>query len=319
MIRMNKENEKAHVIFGTGPLGMALMRELKSRGIQSIRMVNRNGKIAASDSVEVIQGDGAQESIAREICKDAAVVYHCAQPGYTVWPQQFPALTKGIMVGAAASGAKLIYGDNLYMYGPVNVPLTEQLPYKAKDRKGITRANMAEELLNAHRNSKVRVAIGRASNFYGPGALQSSLGERVFGFALKGKPISLLGNIDVPHTYTYINDFAKGLATLGQEERALGEVWHIPSAETITTRQMLQILFDELGSTRKISLLSRRMASMIALFHPMMREIKEVFYEFEAPYIVDHSKYAQAFGSQTTPHREAIKQTLHWYKNLLEG
>ena len=183
--------------------------------------------------------------------------------------------------------------------------------------KGANRAQMAEELLLAHQSGKVRVAIGRASDFYGPGVKQSSLGERVFDFALSGKPVGLMGNLDMPHTYTYIDDFAKGLVTLGQEERALGEVWHIPSAKTLTTREILGLIFDELGSTSKISTLSRAMVTMIGLFHPMVKEIKEVFYEFEQPFILDHSKFVAAFGPQTTtPHEEAIRQTVRWYKEM---
>lgn len=99
------------------------------------------------------------------------------------------------------------------------------------------------------------------------------MGERVFGFALSGKQGDVLGNLDVPHTYTYIDDFARGLATLGEEDRALGEVWHFPSAETITTRQLLQLLFDELGSDCKVRVSSRGVVSILSLFHPVMREI----------------------------------------------
>lgn len=203
------------------------------------------------------------------------------------------------------------------MYGSVNTPMKESLPHRAEGSKGITRAKMAEELMNAHKNGKVRVAIGRASDFYGPGVLQSFMGERVFGFALNGKPVDVLGNLDVPHTYTYIDDFARGLATLGQEDRALGEVWHIPSAETITTRQLLQLVFDELGTNCKVRASSRSVVSILSMFHPMMKEIKEIFYEFERPFIVDHSKFAGEFGGHhTTPHKEAVRQTINWYRSM---
>lgn len=311
-------SKNVHVIVGTGPLGMAVMRELKRRGIEHIRMVNRSGRLPDATGVEVAKGDVSQLTEGIALCKDAAVVYHCAHPGYTNWPTQFPGLTRGLMAGAAAAGAKLIYGDNLYMYGQANQPMTEKLPHLATGKKGRTRAQMAEELLLAHQSGKVRVAIGRASDFYGPGVKQSSLGERVFGFALSGKPVSLLGNLDTPHTFTYIDDFARGLVTLGHEDRALGEVWHIPSAKTHTTREMLELIFDELGATSKISTLSRGMVTMISLFHPMLRELKEVLYEFEHPFILDHSKFEAAFGPQmTTPHEEAIRQTVRWYKEMM--
>ncbi|WNR44517.1 NAD-dependent epimerase/dehydratase family protein [Paenibacillus roseipurpureus] len=310
--------KQVNVIFGTGPLGMAVMRELKRRGVERIRMVNRSGRLSEEAAVEVARGDASQLAETVELCKDAAVVYHCAHPGYTNWPTQFPGLTRGIMAGAAAAGAKLIYGDNLYMYGQVNQPLTENLPHLATGKKGLTRAQMAEELLLAHQSGKLRVAIGRASDFYGPGVKQSSLGDRVFGFALSGKPVDLLGNLDVPHTYTYIDDFARGLVTLGHEDRALGQVWHVPSAKTHTTREMLGLIFDELGSARKIRTSSRGMVTMIGLFHPMLRELKEVFYEFEQPFVVDHSKYLAAFGDQgTTPHDVAIRETVRWYRQAM--
>ncbi|MBO9598671.1 MAG: NAD-dependent epimerase/dehydratase family protein [Cohnella sp.] len=307
-----------HVIFGTGPLGMALMRELRGRGVQDIRMVNRSGRIQGEEQVRTIKGDASNVAEAIAICEGASVVYHCAQPGYLNWQKQFPAITNGILEGAAAADAKLVYADNLYAYGRVRAPMRESLPYRAEGHKGTTRAWMAQQLLDAHRAGRARVAIGRASDFYGPGVTQSFMGERVFGHALSGKPIDVIGNLHMPHTYTYIDDFARGLAILGNEDRALGESWHIPSAETITTGQLLQMIFDELGLKSKVRASTRGMVSMLSLFIPMMKEIKEILYEFEQPFIVDHGKFVEAFGEFTiTPHREAVRRTLDWYRDVV--
>ena len=241
-----------HVIFGTGPLGMALMRELRSRGVRDIRMVNRSGRIQGGEQVCLIKGDASNVAEAIAICEGASVVYHCAQPGYLNWPKQFPAITNGILEGAVAADAKLVYADNMYAYGPVLAPLGESLPYRAEGPKGTTRSRMAQQLWDAHNAGRARVAIGRASDFYGPGVTQSFMGERVFGHALRGRPIDVFGNLHMPHTYTYIDDFARGLAILGSEDRALGGCWHIPSADTITTGQLLQIISDELGVKPKV-------------------------------------------------------------------
>lgn len=311
-------HNNTHVIFGTGPLGMALMRELRSRGVEDIRMVNRSGRIQGDEQVCVIKGDASNVAETIAICEGASVVYHCAQPGYLNWPKQFPAITKGILEGAAAADAKLIYADNMYMYGRVHAPLRESLPYRAEGHKGTTRAWMAQQLLDAHNAGRARVAIGRASDFYGPGVTQSFMGERVFGRALSGKPVDVLGNLHMPHTYTYIDDFARGLAILGDEDRALGESWHIPSAATITTGQLLQMIFEELGLKPKVRASTRGMVSVLSLFHPMMREIKEIMYEFEQPFIVDHGKFVEAFGEfATTPHQEAVRRTLDWYRSVV--
>jgi nucleoside-diphosphate-sugar epimerase len=243
------------------------------------------------------------------------VVYHCAKPPYHEWPQKFPPLQANILEAAASAGAKLIIGENLYMYGEVpNRPLTEDLPIAATTRKGRTRAQMAEAALAAHRNGKVQVAIGRGSDFFGPGVVESAMGERAFLPTLQGKAASLVGNIDLPHTYTFINDFGKALATLGERDEALGQVWHIPNAETLTTRQFMTIVFEEIGKPARMSGMGKLMMRIGGIFIVGARETVEMMYEFEKPFIVDSTKFERAFGERATPHREAIRQTIEWYR-----
>jgi len=302
-----------HVIFGTGPLGKAVMRELVKKD-KRVRMVNRSGKANVPAGVEVVTGNATDPASTREASKDAAIVYNCVNAPYTDWPHLFPPMQAGIIEGAAAAGAKLIVAENLYMYGPVRGKLTEDLPYKPTARKGRVRAQMAEALMEAHHNGTVRVAIGRASDFFGPEVLGSAVGARVFYPALAGKPIQLLGNLDVRHTYTFIDDFGKGLVMLGERDEALGQAWHIPSAETLITRQFVQMVFEEAGQPAKMSSAPGIVIRGMGLFMPMMRELVEMLYEFEEPFVVAHSKYEQCFGTDTTPHREAIRRTLDWYR-----
>jgi nucleoside-diphosphate-sugar epimerase len=309
------DSSELHVIFGTGPLGLAVMRALRSCG-KRIRMVNRSGKAAVptNDTVEVVSGDAANPTSTRLVCQSATVVYHCGQPPYADWPTQAPPMMAGIIEGAAAAGAKLVYGDNLYMYGPVSVPLTEDLPYRATSPNGRTRAHLATTLLEAHTMGKVRATIGRGSDFFGPYVRQSTVGDRVFAAALAGKAAQVLGNPDTLHTYIFIDDFAKGLVTLGERAEALGQVWHVPSAETVTTRQFVQMVYEEAGTPMRLSVAPQLAIAVLALFNPTIRAVKEVLYQSEQPFVVDHSKYAAAFGSDTTPHREAIRETLNWYR-----
>ena len=311
-------NSKLHVIFGAGPLGMAVMRELVARGASSngtrIRMVNRSGKAGVPAGVEVLPGDASRPEDARRLAQGAAVVYQCSNPPYNRWPELFPALQAGILEGAAASGAKLVVAENLYMYGEVNGPLTEDLPYTAITRKGQVRARMAEALFAAHRSGKVRMAIARAADFYGPGVLGSAMGDRVFYPMLAGKAASVAGDIDAPHSYTFIDDFAKALVELGERDEALGQAWHVPSAETLSTRQFLALAFELAGLPPKISVMGRLMMTLGGLFIPAAREMVEMLYEFEKPFIVDSRKYEQAFGIHGTPLRDALSKTLDWYK-----
>jgi nucleoside-diphosphate-sugar epimerase len=304
-----------HVVVGaSGATGGALVRELARRG-RRVRAVNRGGDAAVPDGVERLAADVATADGAKAAAAGAAVVYHCAQPPYTDWPAAFPPLTEAIAEGAATAGAKLVLADNLYLYGPHGGPLTEDLPAAATGPKGRTRARMAEGLLARHRQGRLRVAIGRASNYYGPGGLASVTGARLFRAAVAGRTVRWIGRLDQPHTLSYLEDVAAGLATLGDDDRADGQAWHLPAAEPLTGRQFLELVVAASGGRSRIATSSAAMTRLAGVFVPMIREVGEVLYEFQAPYVVDWSKFGQVFGPFTpTPHAEAVARTVDWFR-----
>ncbi len=316
---MSADNE-LHVVFGSGPLGRAVARALQARG-RRVRVVNRSGRAEGLPGVgvEVRAADAYDADSVCAVTRGAAAVYQCAQPPYTQWPEKFPALQASIVEGVAANAAKLIVAENLYIYGPVAGPMREDMPYAATTRKGRTRAQMAESLMAAHRSGKVRVAVGRGSDFFGPYALESTLGSRVFGPALQGKAASAFGNLDQPHTYTFIDDFGEALAVLGEREEALGQAWHVPNAPALSTRQVITMIFEEAGRPPRMRGMGKLMLAVGGLFVPEAREMIEMAYEFERPFIVDSSKYTRAFGDQATPLREAIRRTVAWYRSRSTG
>lgn len=284
-------------------------------------MINRSGIRPAGvpERVAVAGGDAYNTDFTRSVTQGAAVVYQCAQPEYHQWVRLFPALQAAILEGAAASGAKLIVGENLYMYGDTaGQPLHEGLPYAAQTRKGKVRAAMTDSLFEAHRLGKVRAASARASDFYGPGVFGSSLGERTIIPLLQGKPAEVTGALDLPHAYTYINDFGEALAILGERENALGQAWHVPNAPALTHRQLIGAFFKEAGLEPKFSVMGRFMLMLGGLFIPAAREMIEMAYEFEKPFLVDAGKFTRAFGDIATPHETAVKETLAWYRQYLK-
>jgi nucleoside-diphosphate-sugar epimerase len=302
-----------HVVFGTGPLGRAVARELFAAG-KRVRIVNRSGEADVPAGIEVIRGDSSSVKTTTMACANAAVVYQCAAPPYHEWVEKFPALQAAIIEGAATAGAKLVSAENLYMYGEVHGPIREDLPLAATTRKGRTRAAMANALLEAHAKGELRVAIGRGSDFFGPHVLTSALGERTFVPALAGKRVYAFGDMDVPHTYTFIEDFGKALVILGERDEALGQVWHVPNAETVSTRTLVTMIFEEARQKPNVSSMSPTMMQMIGLLIPAVREMKEMMYEFQKPFIVDSSKFSRTFGNHATPLRDAIRKTLIWYR-----
>lgn len=304
-----------HVIFGSGPLGQSVMRELLARGEQ-VRMVNHSGKRPAEvpQQVEVTGGDAFNLDFTRQAAQGASVVYQCAQPHYWEWTTHFIPLQEAIMAGAEAAGAKFIVGDNLYMYGEVDGPIREDTPWGATTRKGKVRSEAAQRVLQAHKDGRLQVAIGRGSDFFGPGVLDSVVGDRTFLPAVQGKAAEGLGKIDLPHTYTYIDDFGKALVILGERPEALGQVWHVPSPPTVSTRRFIEMIFEALGQPPKIKSMGKMMLRLGGLFIPGARETVEMMYEFEKPFVVDHSKFVNAFGDISTPLGEAIRKTVAWYQ-----
>jgi nucleoside-diphosphate-sugar epimerase len=302
------------VIFGTGPLGLAVARNLAAAG-KAVRLVNRSGKAPAPQGVDVVAADATDLAASRKVCEGAAVVYHCATGAYGRWAQFLPPLMNGVIEGASAAGAKLVYGDNLYAYGPVDGPITEDLPYRPIGPNTRVRADVANALMSAHASGTVRATIGRASDFYGAHARQSTAGDSIFARALAGKGAQVLGDVDTPHTYTFIDDFASSLVTLAEHDEALGEVWHIPSAETVTTRRFVEMVFAKLQRPAKLQPAPELVITVLALVVPPMAAVKETGYQREHPWVVDHSKFSRVFGSKPTPHEQAISLTLDWFRS----
>ena len=309
-----------HVVLGTGAIGRAVMEELLKRG-EAVQMVNRSGRMKEIPAgVEVIPSDLYDPAQVREVTRAAQVVYQAAQPNYNQWPEKFPLLQKSIIDGLAGNTAKLVIVENLYMYGHSNgKPMTEDMPYNAHTRKGRVRAEISREAFNAHRDGRVRVTSARGGNFFGPWGTDSTMGARAFFPLLRGKPAQLIGRTDLPHSHTYVKDFATALVVLGEREEANGQPWHVPNDMPLLTQgELVRMFAEEAGVEPIISSMGRLMMAIGGLFIPEARESIEMMYEFEKPFIVDSSKFEKAFGMKATPIREAIRDTVDWYKKHME-
>jgi nucleoside-diphosphate-sugar epimerase len=312
------EPTKLHVVLGEGPLGLAVARFLAASG-ERVRAVSRSGRADLSEGVEVLPANVAEPDQAKLACDGAAVVYHCANPPYAKWPELHPPLMEAIIGGASSSGAKLVFGDNLYAYGPVDGPLKEGLPHAASGPNGRARARIAEDLMHAHQAGRVRATIGRGSDFFGTHARQSTVGDQVFDRALAGKPARVLGDPDLPHTVTYIEDFARALVTLGSREEALGGIWHVPNDQTRTLRRFVEMVFEEVGRPARLQKAPAWGLALAGLFNPTIRAVREQLFQVERPWVVDSSKFEQTFGMKATPLPAAISATMAWFREHRKG
>jgi nucleoside-diphosphate-sugar epimerase len=236
-------------------------------------------------------------------------------PAYHQWLEEFPALQDSVLQASIANNAKLIAMENLYMYGDTQgKPMTEDMPMNAHTRKGKLRAQMHQQLMDAHNAGKVQVVTGRASDFFGPKVLDSAMGERVFGFAVDGKSPQLLGDVNALHTQSYMKDIGKGLVLLAQTDDAYGQAWHIPNPRTVTQKDFVDLIGKEIEKDIGISVMPKILVRIIGLFVKPLGEMVEMMYEFEDNFVVDFSKFERKFGNIATPLEEAIQETVTWYR-----
>jgi nucleoside-diphosphate-sugar epimerase len=299
-----------HVVFGTGPAGTWTARCLAEQGLR-VRAINRSGKSPEfmPPEVEVVAvADASDPAQATDVAAGASVVYQCLNPEYHLWPQLFPPLQRAVVAAAKSVGARYVSLENLYGLGRVSGPMTESTPMRPCSRKGEVRAQMAEELRVANERGELEIATGRAADYYGPGVLNSAMGEMIFEPLLAGKKVSLVGSADVVHSYAYIEDVGRGLATLGTHDAAVGHVWNLPHAPALTGRQTLAPAFAAAGKPEKIGAIG-------PLTMRIARESLEMLYEFTEPFVVDSGAIEREFGLTPTPLAEGMRRTVDWWQS----
>ncbi|MZQ81226.1 NAD-dependent epimerase/dehydratase family protein [Paenibacillus sp. 5J-6] len=298
-----------NLILGTGPLGMSVMRELIARE-EPVTMVSLGGKATVPQGVRVERADLMDKDQAKKVIKGSKVIFQCSQPPYQKWDKMFIPFQDNIISGAVAAGAKLIAAENLYMYGLVKGSMHENLPYSATTKKGKIRAEMSQILKKLHQDGTLQVAMGRGADFFGPNVHNSAVGSRLFHSIRNGKACTVMGNPDRKHTYTFIEDFGKALVVLSQHDDAFGQVWHVPNADTVSTREFVDMAYQIAGFPPAIRTMGIGMLRLGGLFIPEAKESIEMLYQFQEDFTVDSNKFTKRFGIQATPLHDALEKTL---------
>ena len=296
-----------HVVLGAGPVGRAVVAALVARGIEPT-VVTRSGS--------VVPGAGSRRADIRDLRQATAalaaaeLVFQCAQPPYHRWPDRFPALQAAVVEAASAAGALLVVTENLYGYGPVSGPITEDLPLAATTRKGAVRARMWRDLELAHHAGRLRVVAARGSDLFGPGAVDSAVGSRFFTALSRGRPAAVIGNPDRLHTYTYVGDLGEAMVRLSETPRTWGSAWHVPNAPTVSTRTFAGLAAGLVGMDARLRRIAPWQLRLLGAAVPALRETVEMLYEFDDDWLVDHSDYASVVGDHATPLDQALAATI---------
>ncbi|MEV7595013.1 NAD-dependent epimerase/dehydratase family protein [Streptomyces sp. NPDC089922] len=304
----------SHVVIGFGPAGATTARLLAAQG-HAVTVVTRSGG-RPEPGIEHLACDATDTRRLTEAARGAAAVHHCAAPPYHRWAQEWPALVASACTAAEATGAVLVLLGNLYGYGPVDGPLTEDLPLAAAGPKGRARAEGWRTALALHKQGRIRAVEVRASDFFGPGVTDGGhLAGRVVPPVLRGRPVTTLGDPDAPHSWTYLPDVAAALVEVAGREDAWGRAWHVPTLPAASVREMVGLLAVQAG-TGPVAVrgIPAPVLSAAGLFSPLLRELKEVRYQFDRPFVVDSSAYEAAFQVRPAPVDVQVKATLDWWR-----
>ncbi len=289
-----------------GPIGTELGSLLAAKGTP-FRVVSRNprpivgGQTLSADVTDAAQTRAAVEG-ADVVCLLVGLKYETA-----VWRESWPRIMNNAIDACKRSGAKLLFFDNVYMYGRVEGPMTEATPYRPSSKKGEIRAAIATLLMDAVAAGDLTATIARAADFFGPVTPNGVPNVLVLEPFSKGGTASWLGNASVPHSLTFTPDAARGVAMLIERDSAWNQIWHLPTQPNPPTgKEFIAMAAAAFGVRPKYRVLPKPVLRIAALFDPRVRESLEMLYQNEAPYLFDATKFAGAFGFSGTPYDEAI-------------
>ena len=307
-------NAQLHVLFGAGQVGWPLTQLLLDAD-KRVRVVKRSPR-GMPPGVEVILGDAADSRFCAQAAEGAATVYHCMNPPYDarIWAELVPRYMDNLIAAAGRTGARLVVLDNVYMLGrPHGRPLDEATPLNPCSRKGEIRARAAELLFEAHRRGDVIATSGRASDYYGVGGTLTHLGDQFWRRALAHKTAWVLVNPDAVHTYHYIPDVAAGLMALGcAEADVYGRLWMLPCAPAGTMGELVARFSRKLGWEIKLAGVPRWMAKGIGLFVPLVREVGEMLYQWDEPFVISDRRFRERFRQEPMDVDAAATATVAW-------
>lgn len=291
----------AHVVVGAGPVGTAVAHRLLTDG-HHVRVVTRSG--SGPEGAERISADAADGARLADLADGAVAIYNCVNPTYSRWEQDWPPVAAALLAAAESSGAVLATVGNLYGYGPVDAPMTEQTPLAATGHKGRVRIAMWRDALAAHEAGRIRTFEVRGSDYLGGNSMLSYV---VTPALRKGRRAFVPADLDAPHTWTCTDDVAALLVTGVYDERAWGHAWHVPSPEPRSLRELTAIAAAELGVRPKLTSMPYPVLWTAGLFNPMAKELRETQHQFRRPFVLDSTAAQETFGLVPTPTAEAVR------------
>ncbi|RYY37923.1 MAG: NAD-dependent epimerase/dehydratase family protein [Sphingobacteriaceae bacterium] len=303
-----------HTILGAnGTIATELIPVLRSHG-EDIRLISRDPKPVAGATSVAADVLNYNQLLAAIIGSEVVYLLIGITYNAEVWRRDWPVIMRNVIDACKATGAKLIFFDDVYMYGKVDGIMTEETPYLPTSKKGKVRAEVAQMLLKEMAAGTIKAAIARAVDFYGPRVTDKSAASTlVFEKMKDGKAAQWFINADVPRSYNYTPDAAKALYLLATHERSFGQVWHLPSASPLTGRAFVKLAAKYMHRPAKVTVLPKWLLRIIGWFNPFMKEAYEMNYQDEFPFHFSSAKFEKAFNFIPTPYEVGVQTTAAWH------
>lgn len=301
-----------NVVLGAGgAVANALTSELLTNK-EDVRLVSRSG--FEMGDAEVFKADLMDTKQCIQSVEGGDVVYLCVGLPYThkAWKEGWPKLISNTVEACKQTNAKLVFFDNVYMYGKVAGKMTEESPYNPTSKKGELRMRVAEFLEKEMKSGNIKALIARAADIYGPySTFTSAPYIMVFDKLIKNKKPQWMGSLDKRHSYTYTLDLAKGMYMLAQSDECYGQVWHLPTFNPAPTgREFIEMAMEMYGKEKKYELLKSWVIKMVGFFNKTVHELVEMMYQFEDDYYFDSTKFNSFFNYQPKSYKEGIKESI---------
>jgi len=305
-----------HVVLGAGAIGSNLARRLADRG-ERVRLITRSGSGPDHPRIERRAADASDAAQLAALAAGAATIFNCANPPYPKWASAWPALSSGVIAACETSGARLVTISNLYGYAADSSPMRATDELAPPTRKGAIRAATWHEALAAHDSGRIQMTEVRASDFIGPGVgANGHVGDRFVPRVLAGKGVSVLGRSDVAHSWSYVDDVVTTMIAVSRDDRALGRAWHVPTGPPLSVEQLVTEFAAAADvAPVKVKTIPAALLKVVGMFSPTMRELPEMLYQFERPFVIDATDTTETFGIVPTPLVEQLRATLASYRH----
>lgn len=304
-----------HTIIGAGAVGSGTARLLADAG-HDVIIVTRSGSGPDHPAITLVAADATDADRLTHIATGSETIYNCANPpAYHKWAQLWPPMAAAILTAAKRTGARLVTMSNLYGYAVGSSPMRATDPLDPPTDNGRIRVRMWTEVMAAHREGRVRATEVRASDYVGPGLGGTAhLADRFVPPVVAGKTARTFGSPEIAHSWTYIDDVCRTLATVGTDARADGRAWHVPTLPPKTAQEMADRFAAAAGApSAKVAQLPRAVLRVVALFVPLVRSLMETAYQFDAPFELAAEDTTATFGIEPTPLKEQVAATLAAY------